>query len=114
MIPTWRWFWCCLKPSWRDFFNFMGSWSALPDPIVARASYDTNFEALIAPKTSWLYDWFNSSFSVTFAFVDTPFGEIEMAVWDLSSYISFQLWLTDPDYSCTDPCPYTTGYFALP
>jgi len=115
MITEWPYWWCCLKPSWRDMFNYMGTFSALPDPMVFRWAYDANFEALIAPKSSWLYDWFNTSFEITFAEVDIPLiGLTEMALWPLTDYASFILWQGDPGYACPDPCPYTTGYFALP
>lgn len=96
-------------------FNFMGSLTPTPDVMAFRTVYDGNFEAFIAPKTSWLYDYFNTSFEVAFATVDLPIiGETEMAIWDLSSWLQFQLWTGEDGYSCPDPCPYTSEPFALP
>ena len=96
-------------------FNYMGSLSPSPDVMSFRTVYDANFEAFIAPKTSWLYDWFNSSFEVRFATISIPvLGDTEMMIWDTLTWLQFQLWLTDPGYACPVPCPYTSDPFELP
>lgn len=115
MVPEWGEWWCCLKPSWRTMFNFMGGWLALPDPVVAWDTYVSYFEANIAPQESWLFDYFNTSFEVTHTTVTLPGGiELDAAVWTLTQYLSFQLFVGTETYGCSEPCRLTFGIFAVP
>lgn len=115
MVTEWPLWWCCLRPGWRDMFNWMGDLAPIPDVAVLRATYDAQFEANIAPKESWLYDYFNTSFNVHFAEVDVPpIGVVEAAVWELTTWLQFNLFRDTDEYACTDPCPYTSPPFNLP
>lgn len=93
----------------------MGDWVALPDPVVAWATYTSYFEANIAPVDSWLFEYFNTSFSVHRTTVTLPGGlELDAAVWDNLVYLSFQLFSFTEAYTCPLPCPLTFGIFAVP
>lgn len=95
--------------------NFMGDMLAIPDPVVLRATYDAAFAANIAPVDSWLYDYFNTSFDVTFGEVEIIPGVFEeAAIWTLTMYISFNLFRGGDSWGCPRVCPLTTGVFALP
>jgi len=95
--------------------NFMGDMLALPDPIVARSTYDAAFETNIAPLDSWLYDYFNTTFEITFADVEILPGVFqESALWPLTNYLWFNLFRGSEEYTCPHVCPLTKGVFALP
>lgn len=97
-------------------FNHMGDMAVFPDPLVARTTYDDWFEEFIGPKDSWLYDYFNQSWDITFQEVDIPIiGPTEAAVWTLTMWGKFNLFRdSSPVYSCPSPCPYSSGPFTLP
>jgi len=115
MLIAWELWWCCLKPGWRDMFNWMGTLSPSPDVMAFRSVYDEYFEAYIAPKDCHLYPYFNQSFGVYFATIDIPIlGETEMAIWELLNWVSFKGWQDEDGYLCVAPCPYTSGPFVLP
>jgi hypothetical protein len=96
-------------------FDFMGTFAPPAGPYYLRDFYDFQFGAFIGPKNSWLYDWFNTSFVVTFGTIEIEPGvEIEAAFWDVANYLSFQLWKLNPGHACPVPCKYTEPPFALP
>lgn len=115
MIPDWSLWWCCLSDGWRNMFIFMGIFAPPAGPWQEKHAYDLFFSLNIASTDSWLYEWFNTNFGVTFGEIEIEPGvTIEVAFWDLPIYLSFQLWKLDPGFSCPLPCPYTSGPFELP
>jgi len=115
VIPAWADWWCCLSTKWQLMFEWMGTFSPPVGPYYLKDFYDDQFAFFIGPTSSWLYDWFNTSFEVTFGTIEIEPGiEVEVAIWNPLFYASFQLWKLNPAHGCPEPCPYTSGYFALP
>jgi hypothetical protein len=108
-------FWCCLGENEQAMLNFMGTWLALPDPVVYKATYDAVWEGLFDAVGSPWYDTWADIWGITFTEVEIIPGFLApAAVWMIDGYLSFGLWQLDPGYACPDPCRYTTGAFSLP
>lgn len=114
MTPEWELWWCCLSDGWRSMFNLLGILAPPALNYYLREAYDLFFTLNIAPTDSWLYDYFNDSFGITFAELEIEPGvTINVAYWDILNYASFQIWRFDPKYECPTPCPFTSPPFAL-
>jgi hypothetical protein len=96
-------------------FDWMGTFAPPAGPYYLAAFYDLQFGAFIGPKNSWLYDWFNTAFGVTFGEIEIEPGvTIEVAFWDVANYLSFQLWHLNAGHACPVPCRYSSPPFVLP
>lgn len=108
-------FWCCLGENEQAMLNFMGSWLALPDPVVSIVTYDTMWESLFDEAHSEWYDLWAAIWEITFQEVEiVPGVFVDAAVWTLEGYLSFALFVGSEAYSCPKPCPLSSGAFALP
>jgi hypothetical protein len=115
MVTEWPSWWCCLHYQWRYMFNWMGDWTPTPFPQVFKSVYDAQFATLIAPTDSWLYDWFNAQFEVSFPTVSFPIiGDIVTAEWELASWGQYHIFKATDEWACPKLCRYSTGNFALP
>jgi len=99
----------------QDFMRFVAGWSAFPDPVVALATYRMYWFTLIGELDTPYYDYFFLEMGFSQVDVEVLPGIIEEAViWDISSHLNLNLFLTgspDPD---TLGCKYKETFFALP
>lgn len=106
--------WCCLKPSWRDMFNWIYDNMEPPFYAVFPSVYDAAFETYIDSIASWLYDWFNSTFELILTTIEVGGIEVEVRAWNSSQYLDFGIFKGTVEYDCPKPCPFSTGPFSLP
>jgi len=96
-------------------FNQLGLLAPPAGPFQLKSAYDFFFGIYIASTDSWLYDWFNDQFGITFEEIEIEPGvTVEVAFYDLLNYVSFQAFKLTDDYTCPLPCPFTTDPFELP
>jgi len=99
----------------QAMLNFMGTWLAFPDPVVAKSTYDAEWVSLFDDVGS---DWYNTwadIWEVTFGEVEFfPGVFLEAAIWTIDGWLSFNVWKLDVGYTCPSPCRYTSGIFTLP
>lgn len=95
--------------------DFMGGWLALPDPVVYRDTYDATWESLFDAAGS---DWYNAWLMIwELSLVDVtiiPGLTLPGVAWNISAYLSFNLFKLTDDYACPKPCRYTSGIWTLP
>lgn len=111
----WERFWCCMTPGMKAQIDFLGDIVALPDPVIAVGTYDAAWAANVGTPGSNLYDWFAVNFHITFEVVEVlPGVFLDAAVWTLGDYLSYNLFKGEEEWSCPDPCKYTSFPFSLP
>jgi len=108
-------FWCCLASWERDFLIFMSEWSAFPDPVVYKTTYDATWLSLVGDVDTDLYNWWANTWEISFVDVEViPGLVLPGATYPISLFISLGLWLLDDASTCPELCRYTSGFFSLP
>lgn len=104
-----------MTPGMSAMIDFMGSVMALPDPVVAKTTYDAAWAGNVGVPGSQLYDWFATNFEITFAEIELfPGVLVEAAIWTFGNYTSYNLFKGTEAWSCPSPCKYTSPPFNFP
>jgi len=99
----------------RSQFGTLGAVPPFPIPTLSRAAYDIAFGLNICAPYGVIYDWFNTTFSVTFAIVEvTPGFFVECAIWDTLVYLDFTAFSLTGYFTCPDGCEFTNPPFNFP